>query len=101
MRAHMIVIVMGGYQLHHVLAHRLLWGGPLARFESCFCWVGTGFIMYYLTGFFGAARFGADAVDAGNILQNNLGQGNKQGTLNIFFAGEVARATAPARVRLS
>ncbi|KAK9862347.1 hypothetical protein WJX84_001539 [Apatococcus fuscideae] len=44
---------------------------------------------------FGAARFGADAVDAGNILQNNLGQGNKQGTLNIFFAVYVILAIAP------
>ncbi len=51
---------------------------------------GTGFVMYYLTGFFGAARFGADATNEGNILENNLGQGNKQGALNIFFAGTVS-----------
>lgn len=49
---------------------------------------GTGFVMYYLTGFFGAARFGADAIDQGNILENDLGRGNKQGVLNIFFAGD-------------
>ena len=48
---------------------------------------GTGFILYYLVGFFGAAAFGQDTE--GNILENNLGgNGKAQGALNIFFAGE-------------
>ena len=48
--------------------------------------------MYYLPGFFGPAWFGTDAMDQGNIPLSNLGGGNRQGVLNIFFAGDMVCA---------
>ena len=48
---------------------------------------GTGFVLYYLAGFFGAAAFGQET--SGDILENNLGgNGKAQGALNIVFAGK-------------
>ena len=56
-----------------------------AKLQSV-CATGTASALYYSCGFFGAARFGHDAVAKGNILDNNLGAGLLQGILNIMFA---------------
>ena len=57
---------------------------------------GTGILVYWMVGFFGASRFGADAYDYDNILQNDLGgDGKGQGALNIVYAVYLILSTPP------
>jgi len=57
---------------------------------------GTGVIVYWVVGFFGASRFGNTDDNTGNILQSPLGgNGKAQGALNIIYTLYLILSTPP------
>ena len=58
--------------------------------------IGTGIIVYWVVGFFGASRFGNTDDNTGNILQSPLGgNGKAQGALNIIYTVYLVLSTPP------
>ena len=65
------------------------------RLDSVLC-AGTGVIVYWVVGFFGASRFGNSDDNTGNILQSPLGgNGKAQGALNIIYTVYLILSTPP------
>jgi len=72
------------------LAHQ-----PTEGLHSVIC-AGTGVIVYWVVGFFGASRFGNTDDNTGNILQSPLGgNGKAQGALNIIYTLYLILSTPP------